>query len=130
MRSRPFSLNFDESTVNGDSQLDINVSYLDVDLLVKKRMLSTIALERGTTGEEIAAHVLKALRTEGVDPKMCMSVSTDGCSAMLGAFNGAQKHLRDQIPTLPSWGGNVWGHERTYINSKNYQVVLTMTWLI
>ena len=40
-------------------------------------MFTTIAVERGTTGEEIAAHVLKALRTEAVDPRMCMSVSTD-----------------------------------------------------
>jgi len=105
MKNRPFSLNFDESTVNGDSQLDINVSYLDEDLLVKKRMFTTTALERGTTGEEIADQVLNVLRAEGVDPRMCMSVSTDGCGAMLGAFLGAQKHLRDQIPTLPSWGG-------------------------
>ena len=44
MKNRPFSL-----TVNGDSQLDINVSYLDEDLLVKKRMFTTTALERGTT---------------------------------------------------------------------------------
>ena len=28
LQKRPYSLNFDESTVNGDSQLDINVSYL------------------------------------------------------------------------------------------------------
>ena len=44
MKNRPFSL-----TVNGDYQLDINVSYLDDDLLVKKRMFTTTALERGTT---------------------------------------------------------------------------------
>ena len=49
--------------------------------------------------------MLDALRADGVDPRMCMSVSTDGCSAMLGAFNGAHKYLRDQIPTLPMLGG-------------------------
>ena len=76
MKARPYSLNFDESTVNGDSQLDINVSYLEEDLHVKKRMFTTIALQRGTTGEEIAGQVLDALRAEGVDPRMCMSVST------------------------------------------------------
>ena len=85
-------------------------------MLVKKRMLTTIALERGTSEEEIAAHVLKFLITEAVDPRMCMFVSTDGCSAMLGAFNGPRKRLRDLIPTLPSWGGNVWGLEMTFIN--------------
>ena len=85
MKARPYSLNFDESTVNGDSQLDINVSYLEEDLQVKKRMFTTIALQRGTTGEEIADQVLDALRAEGVDPRIaCLSAQTDAvpCSEL------------------------------------------------
>ena len=105
MKDRFYSINFDESTVNGVSQLDINVSYLDKDLIVKKRMFTTVALTHGTTGEEIAEHVLNALELEGINPEMMTAVSTDGCAAMIGHLKGAQKILRDKIRTLPSWGG-------------------------
>ena len=98
-------MNFDESTVNGTSQLDINVSYLTKELLVEKRCLTSVALQHGTTGQELALQVLHELETRSIDPLKMMSVSTDGCSAMIGVLQGAQKHLRDKIPTLPSWGG-------------------------
>jgi hypothetical protein len=42
-----------------------------------------------------------------IDPLMMLSVSTDGCSAMIGVLQGVQTHLRDIIPTLPAWGGCV-----------------------
>ena len=105
LQKRPYSLNFDESTVNGDSQLDINVSYLTEELLVEKRCLTTVALQGGTSGQELALQVIHELETRGIDPLKMTSVSTDGCAAMIGVLQGAQKHLRDIIPTLPSWGG-------------------------
>ena len=107
LQDRHYSVNFDESTVNGDSQLDINVSYLTPERLVEKRCLTTVALQHGTTGKEIALAVLQELKSRNIDPLMMMSVSTDGCSAMIGVLQGAQTHLRDIIPTLPAWGGCV-----------------------
>ena len=107
LQARHFSVNFDESTVNGDSQLDINVSYLTEQLVVEKRCLTTVALQEGTTGRELALEVVQALQDRDIDPLMMMSVSTDGCSAMIGYLEGAQKHLRDIIPTLPKWGGKI-----------------------
>ena len=105
LKDRPYSLNFDESTVNGESQLDINVSYLTPELLVEKRCLTTVALQGGTTGKELALLVMEQLNSRNIDPLKMMSVSTDGCAAMIGVLNGAQKVLRDIIPTLPIWGG-------------------------
>ena len=105
MRSRPFSLNFDESTVNGTSQLDINVALLTEELLVERRMLTTIPLQGGTTGKEIASEVLSVLEKNDVDVKNLMSVATDGCGAMIGHMKGAQKYLRDRIPSLINTGG-------------------------
>ena len=105
LQDRPFSLNFDESTVNGESQLDINVSYLTPELLVEKRCLTTVALQHGTTGKELALQVIHELKSRNIDPLKMMSISTDGCSAMIGVLHGSQKYLRDIIPTLPSWGG-------------------------
>ena len=105
LQDRPYSLNFDESTVNGESQLDINVSYLTTELLVEKRCLTTVALQGGTTGKELALQVINELKSRNIDPLKMMAVSTDGCSAMIGVLNGAQKVMRDIIPTLPIWGG-------------------------
>lgn len=95
--------------MNGTSQLDINVSYLTEDLMVEKRCLTSVALQHGTTGRELALQVIHELQIRGIDPLKMMSVSTDGCSAMIGVYEGAHKHLRDIIPTLPSWGGKKKG---------------------
>ena len=105
LQDRPYSINFDESTVNGESQLDINISYLTPELLVEKRCLTTVALQHGTTGKEIALQVIHELTIRNIDPLKMMSVATDGCGAMIGVLQGAQKYLRDIIPTLPNWGG-------------------------
>lgn len=45
MKKRHFSLNFDESEVNGDSLIDLNASYVNEDLLVEKRMFSAVPIE-------------------------------------------------------------------------------------
>ena len=105
LQDRPYSVNFDESTVNGTSQLVINVSCLTEDLLVEKRCLTTVALQNGTTGQELADEVIFQLENRSIDLLKMMSVSTDGCSGMIGTLKGAQKYLRDKIPTLPNWGG-------------------------
>jgi hypothetical protein len=105
LRERHFSINFDESTVNGVTELDINVSYLTEELLVEKRMLTSVAVQGSTSGEELAKLILDYLKDEGVNPLKMMQIQTDGCSTMLGVLNGAQKNLRDEVPTLPTWGG-------------------------
>jgi hypothetical protein len=105
LTERHYSVNFDESTVNGITELDINVSYLTEELLVEKRMLTSVAVQGGTSGEELAQLVLDYLKAEGVNPLKMMQIQTDGCSTMLGVLSGAQKNLRDEVPTLPTWGG-------------------------
>ena len=105
MQLRPFSLNFDESTVNGRSILDINCSYVNEENLVEKRMWQAISLEAGTTGLELADTICAALLEDKLDPQMVMSISTDGCAAMLGVLKGAVTILRERIKTLPKWGG-------------------------
>ena len=74
---------------------------------MEKRCLTTVALQDGTTGRELALQVIQELQDRDIDPLMMMSVSKDGCSAMIGYLKGAQKHLRDIVPTLPSWGGMI-----------------------
>lgn len=105
MIKKPFSIDFDESTVNGDSLLDINVSYINTEGLVEKRMLTAVALKEGTTGREVADTVVQTLEKFGVDHLKTMSVATDGCSTMLGVAKGAVTLLRTQIETLTDFGG-------------------------
>ena len=105
MQQRPFSLNFDESTVNGKSILVINCSYVNEKNLVEKRMWQAIVLEAGTTGLELADTVWAALLEDKLDPHRVMSIATDGCAAMLGVLRGAVTILGERIKTLPKWGG-------------------------
>jgi len=105
MIKKPFSINFDESSVNGDSILDINVSYINSMGLVEKRMLTAIAMQEGTTGREVADTVVQTLQRLGVDHLKTMSVATDGCSTMLGVVKGAVTLLRAEIETLTDFGG-------------------------
>jgi len=104
MIKKPFSINFDESSLNGDSILDINVSYINSMGLVEKRMLTAIAMQEGTTGREVADTVVQTLQRLGVDHLKTMSVATDGCSTMLGVVKGAVMLLRAEIETLTDFG--------------------------
>ena len=52
-----FSLNFDETSINLKSQLNINVSYLSGDVIVKEN-LTTISMDSGTTAQEIVDAVI------------------------------------------------------------------------
>ena len=81
MQLRPYSVNFDESTINGKSELTLNVAFLTQDLLVERRCLAVIDVEEGTTGEEMANTVMKELVDNQIPLKMMMSVKTDCCSA-------------------------------------------------
>ena len=105
MQLRPYSCNFDESTVNGKSQVALSVAYLTSELLVERRCLAVIEVKEGTSGQEMANLVLEELQTNNIPIQQMMSVKTDGCSAMLGALQGAQKYLRDKVATLPTFGG-------------------------
>ena len=105
MRKFPFSLNFDESTVNKSQQLNINVSYRNGDNCISKANFTTVEITEGTTGEDIANLVLKSLEENIIPMRNLLSVQTDGCAAMLGKFRGAQALLREKLPHLPNFGG-------------------------
>ena len=105
MKKQPFSLNYDESTVSGVSLLDLNASFVNDFGLIEKRMLTTIVIEEGTTGLELADYVWSRIIQYNLNPDWTMSLSTDGCSAMLGTVRGAVTILRGRIETLPRWGG-------------------------
>ena len=91
--------------MNGKSVLDLNVSFINHEGLVEKRMWTAVSLEGGTTGQELAEIVWDTILEAGVDPQKTMSISTDGCQAMLGELRGAVSILRGKIKTLPKWGG-------------------------
>ena len=105
MTERPYSINFDESTVNGLSEVTMNASYLNDNLLVEKRSLAVISMNEGTSGYEFANMALTELEEDNIDPVNMMSAKTDGCKAMIGVLLGAQKYLRDRVPMLPKFGG-------------------------
>jgi hypothetical protein len=88
-----FSLNFDETSINLNSQLDINVSYLSGDVIVKEN-LTTISMESGTTAEEIVDAVIGQLEEFLIPLENIMVVTTDGCSTILGSDNGVHTLMR------------------------------------
>ena len=104
LRASPFSLSFDESSINKTSQLDLNVSYVQ-ETVVIKRFLETIEMKAGTTAEEIVEAVFRVLDTNKIPVKNLVTISTDGCSAMLGKFKGVHAVMRERLPWLPDWGG-------------------------
>ena len=93
LRQDFFSLNFDETSINLKSQLDINVSYLSGDVIVKEN-LTTISMESGTTAEEIVEAVFGQLEEFLIPINNIMVVTTDGCSTMLGSDNGVHTLMR------------------------------------
>ena len=106
LRESHFSLNIDESTVLKSSQLDINVSYWDRDTkCIVKRNLTTVSMEGGTTAEEIVNVVLKELDDDSIPSENLVSLTTDGCSTMLGEKSGVHARLRKVLPHLPDLGG-------------------------
>ena len=104
LQTSPFSLSFDESSINSTSQLDLNVSYVQEKVVIK-RFLETIEMKAGTTAEEIVEAVFRVLDTNNIQEKNLVTISTDGCSAMLGRFKGVHALMRERLPWLPDWGG-------------------------
>ena len=105
MKTHPFSLNFDESTVNKSQQLNINVSFRNSDDKIVKANFVTVKVVEGSTGSEIANMVLKSLDDEGITRRNFSSDQTDGCAAMLGRFKGCHTVLKQALPNLPDFGG-------------------------
>ena len=104
LRSNKFSLNFDESSVNKTSQLDLNVSFIKDSSTVKQN-LTSLSMEKGTSAEEIVNVVFGFLDSNVIPTSNVIIVTTDGCSTMLGDDHGVQSLLRARIPHLPRWGG-------------------------
>ena len=72
-----FKLEWLNQTIEQDVA-DINVSYLTEELLVEKRMLTSVTVQGSTSGEELALLVLDYLKAEGVNPLKMMQIQTDG----------------------------------------------------
>ena len=106
MINQHYCLNFDESMVNGTSQMDVNASFLDEDFLVSRRMLTSIPLQEGATAQELTDTIVERLEQDGIDVKMMIQPATDGCHTMLGVVKGAVELLRKKVPTIQKWGGN------------------------
>ena len=105
MQKFPYSINFDESTVNNTTQLVVNVGHIGEDFLVRRKMFGSFKMEEGTSAEELSDKILDSFDKERVEPTMLMHPATDGCFTMLGVVNGAVAILRRKIPTIPKWGG-------------------------
>ena len=74
LRSSFFSVNFDESSVNSDTQLDVNVSYFK-DGRVQKSNWTTISLMEGTSAEEIVEAVASDFESHFVPLNNIVDVS-------------------------------------------------------
>ena len=94
MVARPFSIDFDESTVNGKSLLVVDSCYVNEQCLVEKRMYTCMEMVEGTSGLEVADTVCTSLERDGVDLQMLVVPASDGCSTILGKVKGAITILR------------------------------------
>jgi hypothetical protein len=104
LKNNFFSLGFDESSINNTSQLDLNVSYVEGAVVVKT-FLETVDMEEGTTAEEICEAVFKVIDSNLIPDRHIVTISTDGCSTMLGRFGGVHAIMRKRLPWLPDWEG-------------------------
>lgn len=104
LRKSFFSLNFDESSINKRTELDINVSFVKEDRVVKTNF-KVVEMTGSTTAEDIVAAVFGALDNVSIPRNNIVSISTDGCSTMLGSMNGVHALMRETLPHLPDWGG-------------------------
>ena len=99
-----FSLNFDESSINKKTELDINVSFVKKDRVVKTNF-QVVEMTGSTTAGDIVAAVFEALDKFFIPRNNIVSIATDGCSTMLGSDNGVHAIMRESLPHLPDWGG-------------------------
>ena len=104
MKTNFFSLNFDESSMNKKTELDINVSFVKQDRVVKTNF-RVVEMTGSTTAAAIVDAVFEALDVGFIPRTNIVSLSTDGCSTMLGSKNGVHALMRESLPYLPDWGG-------------------------
>ena len=98
LRKSFFSLNFDESSINKKTELDVNVSYVKKDRVVKTNF-RIVEMKGNTSAEDIVGAVFEALDTKFIPRENIVSISTDGCSTMLGAVNGVHTLMRKSCHT-------------------------------
>ena len=55
--------------------------------------------------EDIVSAVFEALDKVYIPRSNVVTISTDGCSTMLGSINGVHAIMRKALPHLPDWGG-------------------------
>ena len=76
LRTKHFSINFDETSLNGESQLAVNVSYPIEGNMLKENLI-TIDMKAGTTAEEIVETVLGKLEEYRIPVENIVFVSID-----------------------------------------------------
>ena len=101
---KPYSLNYDGSTVGKTEQMVVNVSFRGKNNLIYKSNLTTLEVTNGT-GESISNMVTGFLLENKVKLELMISDQSDGCSTMLGRFKGCHEFNKRKIPTLPDLGG-------------------------
>ena len=103
LKNNFFSVNFEESSVNRQSQLDVNVSYIDQEMREAiKQNFTTISMERGTSASEIVEALVAEFDSCFIPLTNIMTIVTDGCATMLGEDGGVHALLRQRLPHLPS----------------------------
>lgn len=104
LRTTFFSIGFDESSINSTTQLDVNVSYMFKNKVVKE-FLESVEMKEGTSAEEIVHEVFKIIDENLIPETNVVTISTDGCSTMIGRFAGVHALMRKRLLWLPDWGG-------------------------
>ena len=106
LRNNFFSLNFDESSINKKTELDINVCYVNNSHgRVVKTNFRVIKMTTNTKAPDIVTAVYAALDDSFIPRTNIVSICNDGCSTMLGEFGGVHTIKRESLPHLPDWGG-------------------------
>lgn len=104
LRENYFSVNFDESSINKRTELDINVSFIK-DCRAVKTNFRVIEMLGSTAATDIVEAVFASLDRAYIPRSNIVSISTDGCSTMLGKIGGVHTIMRESLPHLPDWGG-------------------------
>ena len=105
MKKYPYSLNYDESVVNKKSQLALNASFRNEQNLIQKANIGSIEITSSATGKYICDKTYEKLESLGIPSSNQVSDQTDGCSVMLGRFQGCHENAKKVVPTLPDLGG-------------------------
>lgn len=112
MKTNKFSLNMDESTSSGSSQVvTILVNVFDCAVgRVALHHLTSFSLTRVTTANIFEA-VVGFFDTHDIPWANCMSILMDSCAVMRGSKNGLEKKIREEVaPHLLDIDGDVCHH--------------------